>query len=155
MRKFYQKILKEKFHNHLIKYVMKLGYTNDKMADILVMDSRSYHDLHKGDNSCSSLTLTLFLIYCCEDPIEFLKELKCGYEERAYNEFAQEAVSYRTKLPVKEIYLYEKEDSIYPLCPRCKETIDRDYVKYCSCCGQRLQWTDWTKAPITKTLKNT
>lgn len=150
MRKFYQNILKEKFHKHLIKFVTKIGYTNEKMADILVMDSRSYHELHTGHSSCSSLTLTLFLIYCCEDPIGFLKELQCGYEERAYTEFAKESMSYRTKLPVKELTLYENENSIYALCPRCNGTMNRDYVKYCSNCGQRISWSNWEKMPITK-----
>ena len=127
---------------------MRLGYTQAKMAEILMMDSRSYFELDTGHNSCSALTFSLFLIYCCENPLEFLKELKCGYEEKAYNDFAQESATYRQKLAVKELTLYESDDSIYALCPRCNGIIDREYMKFCYHCGQKLSWMNWEKSPI-------
>lgn len=46
------------------------------MADLLVMDYRSYAELDHGCSCCSALTLVLYLIYCCDDPIIFLDTLK-------------------------------------------------------------------------------
>ena len=28
----------------------------------------------------------------------------------------------------------------YPLCPRCKITMERDYQRFCDRCGQKLAW---------------
>ncbi len=153
LRKFYQQILKEIFYKHLTKERSRLNLTQEKMAEILSMDTRNFVNLDNKKNSCNALTLSLFLIYCCQDPIEFLKELQCGYEEKAFNEFVHEAVTYRQKLPINEIKLYEKENSIYALCPRCRATIERDYLNYCSCCGQKIDWKNWTNAQIVKTLE--
>ena len=29
----------------------------------------------------------------------------------------------------------------YPVCPRCKTTMEREYMAYCSRCGQKLDWS--------------
>lgn len=28
----------------------------------------------------------------------------------------------------------------WAICPRCKHLVDREYVKFCESCGQRLAW---------------
>ena len=28
----------------------------------------------------------------------------------------------------------------FPICPRCNGCLDREYLKFCNCCGQRLSW---------------
>ena len=37
----------------------------------------------------------------------------------------------------------------YPLCPRCKLTLDREYQRFCDRCGQRLDWSRYDKAIVT------
>ena len=32
------------------------------------------------------------------------------------------------------------KDTYYAVCPRCKTSMDRDYARFCSNCGQRLSW---------------
>ena len=59
-----------------------LKLTQAKMAAILCMDTRSYAGIEGGENSCSGLTLALFLIYCCPDPQGFLNDLKTAFESR-------------------------------------------------------------------------
>lgn len=46
------------------------------MATLLIMDDRSYADLDHGNSCCSALTLVLYLIYCCDDPMAFLENLR-------------------------------------------------------------------------------
>ncbi len=29
----------------------------------------------------------------------------------------------------------------YPVCPRCKTTMEREYMAFCSRCGQKLDWS--------------
>ena len=81
MKKLLENILKTHFYNELTKTRTRLNYTQAKMADILVMDERSYVELDHGNSLCSALTLVLFLIYCCADVSEFLFSLKIAFEE--------------------------------------------------------------------------
>ena len=47
--------------------------------------------------------------------------------------------AYRVPLAVKAIRVRESGDS-YPICPRCGNTMDREYMRFCDRCGQRLCW---------------
>lgn len=85
MRKHYNDILRKIFCDNLVRTRVKNGLTQAKMAELLIMDDRSYIELDHGKNSCSALTLSLFLIYCCTDVNSFLKELRAAYEKEAEN----------------------------------------------------------------------
>lgn len=39
-------------------------------------------------------------------------------------------------------YGYEK----YYVCPRCQIPLERDFMSFCSCCGQKLDWKNYKKA---------
>lgn len=80
MRKPYTKALKTIFHQKLIQSRMNLEITQEEMAHRLVMGSRAYVDLDHGKTGCSALTLVLFLIYICTDPLAFLEELRNDFE---------------------------------------------------------------------------
>lgn len=80
MRKQCEQILKNLFHETLVCTRYKMNLTQNAMAEILMMDVRSYVELDHGCSSCSALTLCLFLIYCCEEPYSFLDELKNSIE---------------------------------------------------------------------------
>ena len=80
MRDVYAKVLKTMFRNHLISKRKELKLTQEKMAQKLVMDNRSYAYLEHGKNGCSALTLALYLIYFCDDVQVFLDELKSAFE---------------------------------------------------------------------------
>lgn len=80
MRKHYIKVLKSFFHSKLFYTRETLGITQEEMAHRLVMASRTYVDLDHGKTSCSALTLALFLIYICADPLAFLEELRDAFE---------------------------------------------------------------------------
>lgn len=85
MRKHYSKILKTIFYQNLIQTRLALGITQEKMAEALVMDVRSYINLDHGQSCCSALTLSLYLIYYCSDVELFLAELKKAFEEGSDN----------------------------------------------------------------------
>lgn len=80
MRKKYEAILKTMFRGHVLRKRKQLKLTQEKMAQKLVMDNRSYAYLEHGKNGCSALTLALYLIYCCDDVQGFLDELKSAFE---------------------------------------------------------------------------
>ena len=39
-------------------------------------------------------------------------------------------------------------DISFPVCPRCRNTMQREYQSYCDRCGQRLSWRDFEKAVV-------
>lgn len=53
-----------------------------------------------------------------------------------------EALSYRTPMQVHEVRKLDSGEE-YPRCPRCRILIDREYMQYCSHCGQALNWQKW------------
>lgn len=81
MREYYNKIFKQYFYEQLIAARSKRNLTQAKMAEQLVMDERSYVNLDHGKSGCSALTLALFLIYFCDSPTEYLKELREAFEK--------------------------------------------------------------------------
>ncbi len=81
MRKSYEKILKEHFYKHLISTRAEQKLTQAEMAHQLIMDDRSFINLDHGKSGCSALTLALYLIYYCEDPSEYLNELRKSIED--------------------------------------------------------------------------
>lgn len=58
---------------------------------------------------------------------------------RQRSSFFLSAISYRVPSPVRKILLLDSGAS-YPICPRCDEPLDREYMAFCDCCGQKLAW---------------
>lgn len=81
MRKQYNQTLKSFFHQKLFRRRVELGITQEAMAGKLSMASRTYVDLDHGKTCCSALTLALFLVYVCHDPLRFLEELRDAFEK--------------------------------------------------------------------------
>lgn len=76
MRKLYRQILKNCFYRDLIRTRTELALIQSQMAGRLAMDDRSYINLDHGKSCCSAITLVLYLLYCCRDPVQFLEELR-------------------------------------------------------------------------------
>ena len=83
IRKMCLHLLKRYFYHQLVQSRVTLGLTQSAMAERLMMDERSYIELDHGKSCCSALTLALFLIYCCKDPLVFLHELRSIFESES------------------------------------------------------------------------
>ena len=55
------------------------------------------------------------------------------------------ALSYRIPKTVKKIRVYP-DNCFFGVCPRCNNSIDREYQTFCNCCGQRLDWSKLDEA---------
>ncbi len=51
----------------------------------------------------------------------------------------QDALRHRRPMLVVEYRTY-KNGFIYAVCPGCHRCVEREYVSYCSQCGQLLDW---------------
>lgn len=50
-------------------------------------------------------------------------------------------LSYRIFMEVNRLFT-DAQGNTFPLCPRCANIIDREFMNYCSCCGQHLAWNN-------------
>ena len=56
-------------------------------------------------------------------------------------------MTYRVPMMVKNAIVFERwpEDDIYYRCPRCQQLLEREFISYCPCCGQCLDWNGYRK----------
>lgn len=80
MRKHYKEILKTFFHTKVSQARYDMEISQEEMAYRLAMACRNYVDLDNGKTCCSAVTLALFLIYICKNPVAFLEELRHAFE---------------------------------------------------------------------------
>lgn len=69
-------VLKTHFRRKLVAARADMKISQSDMAQMLSMSLRSYSDLENGRSGCSAVTLVLFLIEICPDPLAFLEELR-------------------------------------------------------------------------------
>ena len=55
--------------------------------------------------------------------------------------------SYRPKMPVAEAVLF-LDGNRYYVCPRCRATMEREFMNFCDRCGQHLDWNGYKKAKL-------
>ena len=70
---------------------------------------------------------------------------------RAYLELLLYQASYRTAMRVKEVMVCKSAwmgETGYYVCPRCRVTLEREFIAFCGRCGQRLDWSEYKKAAI-------
>ena len=62
-----------------------------------------------------------------------------------------EEASFRTALPVVEARRVSSGTgaALFPICPRCGSSLEREYQAYCDRCGQCLAWQHFHAAIIT------
>ena len=54
----------------------------------------------------------------------------------------KEKLSYRKSMLVHSAIVYQN-NNMYAKCPKCNNTIDRDFQDFCSGCGQCLNWDNF------------
>ena len=61
-----------------------------------------------------------------------------------------EQMRYRCPMHVAEIHVFPHCHGApaYPVCPRCGRTMEREYMAFCSRCGQMLGWRRYQYARI-------
>ena len=81
MKTLFLTAMKNFFRTQLLQTRDALDLTQAQMAVRLHMAERSYTALESGESGCSALTLALFLVFCCNDPLAFLTKLRGVFEE--------------------------------------------------------------------------
>lgn len=57
---------------------------------------------------------------------------------------------YRLEMPVTEVVVFPSAygKTGYYRCPRCRITMDREFMSFCDRCGQHLSWKHYKKAKV-------
>lgn len=58
--------------------------------------------------------------------------------------------SYRKGMFVNEVMVFDTwfGETGYYVCPRCKITMDKEFMSFCDRCGQKLDWKYYRKAKL-------
>ena len=64
-----------------------------------------------------------------------------------HEELAENAIRYRIPMKVTQIVKFP-DGNCYPLCPHCKTTVAREYMRFCDRCGQKLGWKKFENALV-------
>lgn len=83
MREIYKQAMKDVISKDFYKTRSELGLTQDKMSEKLMLSCRSYIDIEHGASLCGSLSLMLYLLYCCQNPMMFLDEMRIALDKLA------------------------------------------------------------------------
>lgn len=81
MRNTYKAVLKKYLHERIVTDRKKNHLVQEKMAERLLMDWRSYADIENGKNLCSTVTFTMYLLEFCDDPKQVLEEIRELFEK--------------------------------------------------------------------------
>ena len=68
--------LQEHMAKCLAKVRLENQLTQDKFAELLMINTRSYSNLEKGKNCCCALTFAFYLVFCCKDVHAFTDDLR-------------------------------------------------------------------------------
>lgn len=68
-----------------------------------------------------------------------LKQIQTKRHKAEHLGVLAKALSYRIPAAVTRMLRVPSGD--YPVCPRCGSSFDREYIRFCDRCGQRLNWS--------------
>ena len=62
--------------------------------------------------------------------------------ELLINADSEQAMAYRSPMEVSDANSFRSSFSfsVFPICPRCTNTLSREYQLFCDRCGQHLSW---------------
>ena len=77
----------------------------------------------------------------------------CGGFHQTPNEILQiydasREILYRLPLQVNAVRAFSDGRLAFPVCPRCGQTMEREYQSYCDRCGQSLGWNGFHHAAV-------
>ena len=148
MAKLSHKILRQK--------MLENGLKQETFAEMMGISVRHVRNLCYRDIDVS-VSLCYRMSQILHTPMENLLAVPDGdpASADAQADMTDENASYRRPMSVTQrLIVSVRTKDGYFLCPRCKITLDREFVSYCDRCGQRLDWRNYKKAEILEHSKS-
>ena len=113
----------------------KLSY--EAASERCDLSSRYFGDIARGKTAPTILTLEKLCVGFDLTPNDLLISSAIWRE-----------MSFRTPMPVTQIRCFHclQGLTVFPVCPQCGRTMEREYQSYCDRCGQCLDWSAFSKA---------
>jgi transcriptional regulator with XRE-family HTH domain len=125
----------------VLKLCDAYGWSYETAAEHCNLSSRYLGDIARGRTAPTIHTLEKLCIGFQISPNNLLVT-QAALQELSFR-IPQLVTHYRGR---SELFGY----TTYPVCPRCKATIDREYQSYCDRCGQKLCWKNYATANTIK-----
>ena len=132
-------------HKILRQRLLACGLTQEAFAERLGISERHvrnlcYRDVDVSVSVCYRISCVL------QVPMEEL--LVLSDEDTQPPERKTPSDAYRQPMPVTQRILFSSGGRAYYICPRCKVTLEREFVSYCDRCGQHLNWSGYQTAAV-------
>ena len=124
----------------LLQFCNSEEMTYEEVSELCGISSRYFSDITRRKSAPTITVLEKLCVGLDVTPNDLLISSKTSEAEMAY----------RNPMPVVQVRCYRSSTGFeaFPVCPRCKESLEREYQKFCDRCGQHLKWTNFTKATI-------
>lgn len=124
------------FLDNLASTVLLLCGTKDlsyeRASERCHLSSRYFGDIARGKTAPTVLTLEKLCFGLDTTPNELLLPAEAFHQ-----------LSFRQPMMVLQVRRFQKQGMavVYPVCPRCNITMEREYQLFCDRCGQKLDWS--------------
>lgn len=131
------------FLDNLAKTVLRLcdarDLTYEEASECCNLSSRYFGDIARGKTAPTILTLEKLCDGFGLTPNDLLVPSEHWDE-----------IHFREPMPVTALrcFRYLHGTTAYPVCPRCKLTMEREYQPFCDRCGQKLDWEDYEQTDV-------
>lgn len=124
----------------LLQFCNENRLTYSEVAEMCGISQRYFSDLALKKSKPTIKTLEKLCVGLDVTPNDLL----------SCKEYSENENSYRVPMQVIQIRCYRSEYgySAFPVCPRCKNNLEREYQKFCDRCGQHLNWNNFNNATI-------
>ena len=108
------------------------------------LSSRYFGDIARGKTAPTILTLEKLCVGFALTPNDLL-----------IPSAVRKDLSFREPLPVTQIrcFRFPYGDAVFPVCPQCGVTMEREYQSFCDRCGQCLEWKNFSNATVILPVK--
>lgn len=80
MKELYQEELKNLIFSYFVMTRRTEKISQNKMSERLLISERSYVEIEHGHNLCNPVSLLIYLVYYCQDPLTFLEDVRKAFE---------------------------------------------------------------------------
>ena len=125
-----------------------------QVAELADSSIRYVGALERGERSKPSADLVSRFSIILEVPVEDLmstsdEAMKAKADSQRITvspRFLQTLTQFRIPKLVSDLMIFP--DTSFFVCPQCGITLEREFMKYCDCCGQCLNWKNYKKPRI-------
>lgn len=128
----------------LLQLCKEKRLTYESASELCDLSSRYFGDIARGHAAPTIVTLEKLCDGLQATPNELLLP----------NQICQQ-LSFRQPMLVIHIRCYHEHDrvTIFPVCPKCGISLEREYQAFCDRCGQRLDWSSFSSAVLLPSQK--